>query len=97
MQRTCSVYKQANNALKDCDEKEERLMLLEAWKEFEVSIAGWVTLCECTGCRNNFVSTSNMCFMATEGAGSTASGTVAHYAAIIAHANGQVVQHADIP
>jgi len=38
LQRTRSVYKQANGALKDCDEKEERLMLLEAWKEFEVSI-----------------------------------------------------------
>jgi len=37
LQRTRGVYKQANSALKDCDEKEERLMLLEAWKEFEVS------------------------------------------------------------
>jgi len=36
MQRARSVYKQANTALKDCEEKEERLMLLEAWKEFEV-------------------------------------------------------------
>jgi len=38
LQRTRSVYKQANSALKDCDEKEERLMLLEAWKEFEVTM-----------------------------------------------------------
>lgn len=30
------VYQQANAALKTADEKEERLMLLEAWKEFEV-------------------------------------------------------------
>lgn len=35
VQQTRSVYRQANSALKDCDEKEERLMLLEAWKEFE--------------------------------------------------------------
>jgi len=35
--RMRGVYKQANTALKDCEEKEERLMLLEAWKEFEVS------------------------------------------------------------
>ena len=45
MQRTRGVYKQANGALKDCDEKEERLMLLEAWREFEVS----------NGCIGNFV------------------------------------------
>jgi len=37
LQRARGVYKQANGALKDCEEKEERLMLLEAWKEFEVS------------------------------------------------------------
>lgn len=36
LQQTRGVYRQANSALKDCDEKEERLMLLEAWKEFEV-------------------------------------------------------------
>jgi len=36
LQRARGVYKQANGALKDCEEKEERLMLLEAWKEFEV-------------------------------------------------------------
>jgi len=53
MQRTRSVYKQANSALKDCEEKEERLMLLEAWKEFEVSINEGITLYERTACRNN--------------------------------------------
>jgi crooked neck len=31
------VYRKANNELKQSEEKEERLMLLEAWKEFEVS------------------------------------------------------------
>jgi len=37
LQQTRGVYRQANSALKDCEEKEERLMLLEAWKEFEVN------------------------------------------------------------
>ena len=45
LQQTRSVYKQANSALKDCDDKEERLMLLEAWKEFEVS-----EHCVCVNC-----------------------------------------------
>ena len=44
LQRTRSVYRQANGALKDCDEKEERLMLLEAWKEFEVSMHHYVNV-----------------------------------------------------
>lgn len=30
------VYQQAKAALQTADEKEQRLMLLEAWKEFEV-------------------------------------------------------------
>ena len=32
-----AVYADANKRLKDCQDKEERLMLLESWKEFEVS------------------------------------------------------------
>ncbi|VDI25570.1 crooked neck [Mytilus galloprovincialis] len=31
-----TVYKEANNAMKSAGEKEERLMLLESWQEFEV-------------------------------------------------------------
>lgn len=33
-----SVYERADKSLKNAEEKEERVMLLEAWKEFEVSI-----------------------------------------------------------
>lgn len=29
------VYEEANRSLRTCEEKEERLMLLEAWKDFE--------------------------------------------------------------
>lgn len=32
------VYEKANKSLRSANEKEERLMLLEAWKEFEVYI-----------------------------------------------------------
>jgi len=46
LQRTRNVYKQANCALKDSDEKEERLMLLEAWKEFEVFTLYCMAECE---------------------------------------------------
>ena len=34
--RARDVYRRANVTFKQADEKEERLMLLEAWKEFEV-------------------------------------------------------------
>ena len=34
--RARDVYTQAHRALKTADEKEERLMLLEHWKQFEV-------------------------------------------------------------
>lgn len=33
-----SIYKEAHRRLKNADEKEERLLLLEAWKDFEVKI-----------------------------------------------------------
>ena len=33
-----SVYQRADKALRNAEEKEERVMLLEAWKEFEVEI-----------------------------------------------------------
>ena len=31
-----AVYKEANDKLKQSQEKEERLMLLETWRDFEV-------------------------------------------------------------
>ncbi len=34
--RARDVYRQGCKSLKDSDDKEERLMLLENWKEFEV-------------------------------------------------------------
>ena len=34
---TCRlVYREANNSMKNNEEKEERLMLLESWREYEV-------------------------------------------------------------
>lgn len=35
IQRTRAVFTRANRALRTCQEKEQRLMLLEAWKDFE--------------------------------------------------------------
>jgi crooked neck len=36
IERARSVYDKANNTLRQAMEKEERVLLLEAWKEFEV-------------------------------------------------------------
>ena len=33
-----SVYERADKSLRNAEEKEERVMVLEAWKEFEVFI-----------------------------------------------------------
>lgn len=33
-----AIYREANKSLQTSDEKEERLMLLESWKEFEVQL-----------------------------------------------------------
>lgn len=35
LHRCRQVYEEANRSLRTCEEKEERLMLLEAWKDFE--------------------------------------------------------------
>ncbi|KAL6486665.1 hypothetical protein MHYP_G00060570 [Metynnis hypsauchen] len=35
LQRCRQVYEEANKSLRNCEEKEERLMLLESWREFE--------------------------------------------------------------
>ncbi|XP_062857787.1 crooked neck-like protein 1 [Trichomycterus rosablanca] len=35
LQRCRQVYEEANHGLRTCEEKEERLMLLEAWRDFE--------------------------------------------------------------
>lgn len=35
LQRCRQVYEEANKGLRSCEEKEERLMLLESWREFE--------------------------------------------------------------
>ena len=37
-----NVYERANRELKNAEEKEERLMLLESWKQFEVSNISFV-------------------------------------------------------
>ena len=36
VKRATDVYQQANKTFKQANEKEERLMLLDSWKEFEV-------------------------------------------------------------
>ncbi len=41
LQKTRDVYRDSCNAMKDTNEKEERLMLLENWKEFEVRNVSW--------------------------------------------------------
>lgn len=35
LQRCRLVYEEANKSMRSCEEKEERLMLLESWKDFE--------------------------------------------------------------
>jgi len=46
VRKSRAVFQQANTAMKEADEKEERLMLLEAWKEFEVMAFAmyWISL-----------------------------------------------------
>lgn len=39
VEKARSVYRRANQQLQNSMEKEERLMLLEAWQEFEVTCA----------------------------------------------------------
>uniref|UniRef100_A0A8C6WLY8 Crooked neck pre-mRNA splicing factor 1 n=1 Tax=Neogobius melanostomus TaxID=47308 RepID=A0A8C6WLY8_9GOBI len=36
VQKSRQVYEDANRSMRNCEEKEERLMLLEAWSDFEV-------------------------------------------------------------
>ncbi len=36
VEKARDVYRKANKALHNCADKEERLMLLESWKQFEV-------------------------------------------------------------
>ena len=38
MDKARSVYRRANDRLRAGDEKEERLMVLEAWHQFEVDL-----------------------------------------------------------
>lgn len=35
MSRCRQIYEEANKAMRNCEEKEERVMLLESWKTFE--------------------------------------------------------------
>lgn len=35
LQRSRQIYEEANRSLRNCEEKEERLMLLESWRDFE--------------------------------------------------------------
>lgn len=35
LERCRQIFEEANKGLRSCEEKEERLMLLESWKEFE--------------------------------------------------------------
>lgn len=38
LQRCRQVYEEANKGLQGCEEKEERLMLLESWRDFEEEV-----------------------------------------------------------
>ena len=42
VEKARGIYKEANESLRNTDEKEERMMLLEAWKDFEVN--RWIHL-----------------------------------------------------
>lgn len=35
LQKCRQIFEEANKSLRNCEEKEERLMLLESWKDFE--------------------------------------------------------------
>lgn len=35
LQRSRQTYEDANKSMRSCEEKEERLMLLESWRDFE--------------------------------------------------------------
>ncbi|CAL8312275.1 unnamed protein product [Lota lota] len=37
LQRSRQIYEEANKSMRSCEEKEERLMLLEAWRELEAT------------------------------------------------------------
>lgn len=35
LQKSRQIYEEANKSMRSCEEKEERLMLLESWRDFE--------------------------------------------------------------
>lgn len=35
LQKCRQIYEEANKSMRSCEEKEERLMLLESWRDFE--------------------------------------------------------------
>ena len=35
LQKCRQIYEEANKGMRNCEEKEERLMLLESWRDFE--------------------------------------------------------------
>lgn len=36
LQKCRQIYEEANKGMRSCEEKEERLMLLESWRDFEI-------------------------------------------------------------
>uniref|UniRef100_A0A6Q2ZQ21 Crooked neck-like protein 1 n=1 Tax=Esox lucius TaxID=8010 RepID=A0A6Q2ZQ21_ESOLU len=43
LQKCRAIFEEANKGLRSCEEKEERLMLLESWKEFELEFGSETT------------------------------------------------------
>ena len=37
LQRSRQIYEEANKSMRSCEEKEERLMLMEAWRDLEAA------------------------------------------------------------
>lgn len=44
LQKCRQIYEEANKSLRSCEEKEERLMLLESWRDYEQEFGSSTTM-----------------------------------------------------
>lgn len=44
LQKCRQIFEEANKSMRSCEEKEERLMLLESWRDFEKEFGSSVTM-----------------------------------------------------
>lgn len=44
LQKSRQIYEEANKSMRSCEEKEERLMLLESWSDFERDFGSEATM-----------------------------------------------------